>query len=102
MVSMSDAVWRVDRKEILLILLWQRFRPAVMIANHVQGFARCDRFAIVQNLVAKADRAPLRFDHSGANREQVVKPRRPLVAARGLCDDDVAVILCFHSFVLES
>src|SRR5208282_5054755 len=56
----------------------------------------------VQDFISESHGSALSFGHARADRELVVESRRTLVAARGLGDDDEAVVLDFHLLVLES
>src|SRR5277367_4488937 len=92
------------RRQILSIFFGKRFRLAETVANYVCRFARCNRFprALMNNLVAEANRAALRRRHPRANRQQIIKSCGALVTALRLCNDEEAVVLCFHFLIFEA
>src|SRR5271170_2902786 len=102
------AIWRCwgflrSDGEISAIFLRQRFQPALAVADRVNSFPGGDNFTrSVEDFIAETDGAPIRSGDPGANKQNVVKSRRPFVAAIGLGYDDKTIVLNFHLLVFES
>src|SRR6202034_1260835 len=86
---------RMRRQKIPAIFFGHRFRSALMVANHVGSFARCQQFVLglTENLITESQRAPVVAGHSSANYEFVVESRWAFVAAGCFGDDDQRVVL---------
>src|SRR5256885_6401713 len=86
------------------IFLRQEFWLAIFSADNVGRFAgrEEDLVGLAENLIRKANNAIFRFGDARTDAQEFIVPRRMVVTALNVGDDDLAVVFLLHAFIFDA